>query len=78
MSKLSFKSAIPESKYTTFIQGHGDINKYTIVYCYGKLFKKVFLKLTVLDWKEGFIIFTDIIFQVSKNNNIYPNLKGIM
>ena len=32
--------AIPESKYTTLIQG--DINKYTVVYCYGRLFKKVF------------------------------------
>ena len=30
--------SIPESKYTTFIQV--DINKYTVLYCYSKLFKK--------------------------------------
>ena len=35
MSKRSFKGALPESKYTTFIQG--GLHKYTVLYCYGKL-----------------------------------------
>ena len=67
--------ALPESKYTTFIQR--DINKYTVVYYYGKLFKKSILKIINLctEKKDKLSLLT---WYLSKNNTLYPNLKGIM
>ena len=75
MCRLSFKSVFL-LKYTFchFYTGWY-INKYTLhMYCYSKLFKKVFFKLSLLWYQTCH----DYLMICSKNNNLYLNLKGIM